>query len=195
VHTLAREGWRARLWGLPLLLVVVLWAQPVASRVWRVEKDGSGDYAVIQDAVDASASGDTIMVGPGRYSEYTDHTYAGNLWHTYVHMVSGSLTLVGAGEGVTVIGPESPGAWASWEYAVLHRKLHTGHTMRETIDHIDELHLRSQTDNHEVPQRRSRWRRVLQAPTADSRRRPGRGADARRDRLRQRDRPAAGAAG
>jgi hypothetical protein len=69
--------------------------------VWRVEKDGSGDYTVIQDAVDASASGDTIMIGPGRFSEYTDHTYAGNLWHTYVHMVSGSLTLIGAGEAAT----------------------------------------------------------------------------------------------
>lgn len=111
-------GWRAPLWGLPLLVVVILTARPCESRVWRVEKDGSGDYTLIQDAVDASASGDTIMIGPGRYSEYTDHTYAGNLWHTYVHMVSGSLTLIGAGENVSVIGPEAPWAWASWEYAV-----------------------------------------------------------------------------
>lgn len=109
--------WRAPSWGLPLLLVVCLGTQPAESRVWRVEKDGSGDYSVIQDAVDASASGDTIMIGPGRYSEYTDHTYAGNLWHIYVHILSGSLTLIGVGEGVTVIGPESPGTWESWEYA------------------------------------------------------------------------------
>jgi hypothetical protein len=86
--------------------------------VWRVEKDGSGDYTVIQDAVDASASGDTIMIGPGRFSEYTDHTYANNLWHIYVHILSGSLTLIGAGEAATVIGPESPGTWESWDYAV-----------------------------------------------------------------------------
>lgn len=86
--------------------------------VWRVEKDGSGDYTVIQDAVDASASGDTIMIGPGRFSEYTDHTYAGNLWHTYVHMVAGSLTLIGAGEDATLIGAESAGTWESWEYAI-----------------------------------------------------------------------------
>lgn len=105
-------------WGLPLLLVVSLGVQPAVSRTWRVEKDGSGDYTVIQDAVDASASGDTILIGPGRYSEYTDHTYAGNIWHTYVHMVSGSLTLIGAGEDVTVIGPEAPGTWEPWEYAV-----------------------------------------------------------------------------
>lgn len=118
MHELTWISWRAPLWGLPILLLVILGARPAESRVWRVEKDGSGDYAVIQDAVGASASGDTIMIGPGRFSEYTDHTYAGNLWHNYVHMVSGSLTLIGAGEDATVIGPESPGTWESWEYAV-----------------------------------------------------------------------------
>ena len=118
MHKLTWMSWRAPLWGLPLLVVIILAARPAESRVWRVEKDGSGDYAVIQDAVDASASGDTIMIGPGRYSEYTDHMYAGNLWHTYVHMVSDSLTFIGAGAGATVIGSESPGRWESWEYAV-----------------------------------------------------------------------------
>lgn len=117
MHMLTWIDWRAPWWGLPLLLVVILAAPPAESRVWRVEKDGSGDYAVIQDAVDASASGDTIMIGPGRFSEFTDHIYAGNVWHTYVHLVSGSLTFIGAGEGATVIGPESPGTWESWEYA------------------------------------------------------------------------------
>ncbi|MBK7190626.1 MAG: right-handed parallel beta-helix repeat-containing protein [bacterium] len=118
VNKLMWISWRAPLWGLPLLFVVILAAPPAESRVWRVEKDGSGDYAVIQDAVDASASGDTIMIGPGRYSEYTDHTYAGNLWHTYVHMVSGSLTLIGASESATVIGADSAGTWEPWEHAV-----------------------------------------------------------------------------
>ena len=41
-------------------------ALPVAARTWRVEKDGSGDFTVIQDAVDAAAAGDTIRIGPGR---------------------------------------------------------------------------------------------------------------------------------
>lgn len=115
---MSSTNWRAPLWGLPLLFVVMVAAQPVESRVWRVAKDGSGDFAVIQDAVDASASGDTVMIGPGRFSEYTDHTYAGNLWHTYVHIVSGSLTLIGAGENATVVGAESSGIWEPWEHAV-----------------------------------------------------------------------------
>lgn len=103
--------------ALSTVLCLLLWSPAAEARTWRVEKDGSGDFTVIQHAVDASASGDTIMIGPGRYSEYTDHTYAGNLWHTYVHMVSGSLTLIGAGAGATVIGAESAGTWESWEYA------------------------------------------------------------------------------
>lgn len=103
---------------LSLWLLICLVPAMASARTWRVEKDGSGDFTVIQNAVDASASGDTIMIGPGRYSEYTDHTYAGNVWHNYVHMVTGSLTLIGAGEDVTVIGPGSPGTWQPWEYAV-----------------------------------------------------------------------------
>lgn len=103
--------------ALSAVLCFLLWSPAAEARTWRVEKDGSGDFTVIQHAVDASAGGDTIMIGPGRYSEHTDHTYAGNVWHTYVHLVSGSLTLIGAIEGTTVIGPESPGTWESWEYA------------------------------------------------------------------------------
>ncbi|MBE0568033.1 MAG: hypothetical protein IH621_18915 [Krumholzibacteria bacterium] len=40
------------------------------ARTWRVEKDGSGDYTVIQDALDAAASGDTIQIGPGRFEDF-----------------------------------------------------------------------------------------------------------------------------
>ena len=36
---------------------------------WTVEKDGSGDFTVIQDAVNAASGGDTILIGPGRYAE------------------------------------------------------------------------------------------------------------------------------
>ena len=36
---------------------------------WHVERDGSGDFTTIQPAVDASAPGDTIHIGPGEYTE------------------------------------------------------------------------------------------------------------------------------
>ena len=43
-----------------------------SASTWLVEKDGSGDFAVIQDAVDASAEGDTIKIGRGRYEDFFD---------------------------------------------------------------------------------------------------------------------------
>ena len=42
----------------------------VCARTWYVEQDGSGDFTVIQDAVDAAGDGDTVAIGPGRYEEY-----------------------------------------------------------------------------------------------------------------------------
>lgn len=36
---------------------------------WYVKKDGTGDFTVIQDAIDAASHCDTIIVGPGVYHE------------------------------------------------------------------------------------------------------------------------------
>lgn len=36
---------------------------------WRVEKDGSGDFMIIQQAVEAAADGDTIRIGAGRFDD------------------------------------------------------------------------------------------------------------------------------
>lgn len=41
----------------------------LASDVWHVALDGSGDFTSIQDAIDQAASGDTIMIKAGSYSE------------------------------------------------------------------------------------------------------------------------------
>jgi predicted outer membrane repeat protein len=42
---------------------------PPPTNVLRVEQDGSGDYLTLAEAIDASTSGDTILVGPGHYHE------------------------------------------------------------------------------------------------------------------------------
>lgn len=52
-----------------LVLIALGAATSVASaREWTVDAQGGGDYAVIQDAVDAAAAGDTIWVKPGIYA-------------------------------------------------------------------------------------------------------------------------------
>ena len=40
----------------------------VSAREWTVDAQGSGDYTVIQDAIDAASAGDTIWVKPGVYA-------------------------------------------------------------------------------------------------------------------------------
>ena len=111
-------NWRAPGWGLPVALLVTLLASSSEARTWRVEKDGSGDFAVLQDAVDAAASGDTLRLGPGRFSDYADYESAGNIWHIYAHCRRGTLTVIGAGEGDTFVGPETPDTWEQGDLVI-----------------------------------------------------------------------------
>jgi len=99
-----------------LLLVAALWPGAAESTTWRVEKDGTGDFTVIQEAVDAAASGDTILIGPGRYEEYSEYQNPATLWYicVLVHDLP-ELTLIGAGREATIIALEEgfdPG-WAT----------------------------------------------------------------------------------
>jgi len=86
----------------------------------NVEKDGSGDFAVIQDAVNASADGDTIRIGPGRYEEY--QRYDIGAWRDeaiFVLLDGRTLTIIGSGEGSTVIGPSVPFDPSEHEHGVV----------------------------------------------------------------------------
>lgn len=75
----------------------------------RVERDGTGDFATIQAAVDAAADGDRILIGPGRYDERVVVTTPGWSVPVYVLVQRDGLSLIGAGNGQTIIG--QAGAW------------------------------------------------------------------------------------
>ena len=51
---------RSRMNFVAIGLLVLAVASSAHGRTWHVEKDGSGDFTVIQDAVDAAADGDVI---------------------------------------------------------------------------------------------------------------------------------------
>jgi len=89
------------------LIVLLAVAGPSGARTWSVEQDGSGDWVTIQEAVDASASGDTILIAAGRYSEL--HLVPGMVTTMSVaHLLEAKdLTVIGEGPGETIIGPES----------------------------------------------------------------------------------------
>ena len=103
-------GKRLAIWGALLLAAATTTAD---ARTWYVRKDGTGDYTVIQDAVDHAAAGDTVRIGPGRYEEkrpYTSYPSGKNAAWTfdvYVAVTVSSLTIIGSGAGQTIIGPPS----------------------------------------------------------------------------------------
>ena len=106
----------------PTIILFFLLLLPVGSgaATIRVEKDGSGDFTVIQDAVDAAEDGDTIEIGPGRFSDVHDFLYYGGFTTQVCVTLEKSLNIIGSGQGVTVITPANgfktqsePGGFAS----------------------------------------------------------------------------------
>ena len=89
-----------------LIALVPVCAQ---STTWRVAKDGSGSFTVIQDAVNVSAPGDTILIGPGRYDETAPY-YLINSWtaETCVGVGIENITLLGEDRDSVIIGPSTP---------------------------------------------------------------------------------------
>ncbi len=94
-----------------LYAAVVLIAAPLAhAETWYVAADGTGDFSVIQDAVDATSDGDVIQIAPGRYDYYQTLPYGPDRrsYDIYVLIDGKQLSLVGAGADATIIGPEDP---------------------------------------------------------------------------------------
>ena len=96
---------RIKLIILVLALSTLFASGEAVARSWRVELDGSGDFTDIQPAVEASAAGDSILIGPGRFDTF--HPCVAPAWteKTVVWITKDNLTLVGSGQGVTIIGP------------------------------------------------------------------------------------------
>ncbi len=95
-----------RRWVLSFLLFLSLTTTAYA-RTWHVESDGSGDFTEIQDALDAASSGDSVLVGPGRYGTFRPARSVadGTPFQTIVWMTKPGIDLIGSGVGVSFIGP------------------------------------------------------------------------------------------
>ncbi len=89
-----------------LILAFLVIAGPANAAVWRVERDGSGDFSVIQEAVDAAETGDTILLGPGRFSATSDFRYYNARNIQTCIALDKSLTIKGAGQAQSFVGPD-----------------------------------------------------------------------------------------
>lgn len=89
-----------------VLLIVYLIPGCAQARTWRVERDGGGDYTSIRPALNAAAPGDTLLLGPGRFTETHLVEAPYDTGMVYVELATDSITFIGSGAGVTIIGPE-----------------------------------------------------------------------------------------
>jgi hypothetical protein len=91
-------------WVLPCLLLTL--CSGAQGRTITLARDGTGEFSILQQALDAAASGDTILVGPGEYTEMFPVKYPGYAWDVNVvgNITVSDLTILGSGPNVTFIG-------------------------------------------------------------------------------------------
>lgn len=94
---------------LSILAALAILVSNATAATLTVRKDGTGDYTVIQSALDHAAPGDTIRIGPGDFSSSTTITLPGYSYPvvSYAVISVSELTIIGSGPGSTSIGPTS----------------------------------------------------------------------------------------
>ncbi|MFN2371225.1 MAG: right-handed parallel beta-helix repeat-containing protein [Candidatus Krumholzibacteriia bacterium] len=105
------------------LLLTMSAAGSGVAGTWRVEQDGSGQFTTLQPAVDAAASGDTILIGPGWYQElhWVDH-YGSPIQVAAYWMDDRELVFVGAGFDQVTIGPLSYSPYRDGPVGIYHER-------------------------------------------------------------------------
>jgi len=93
---------------LAAILMVGVGTASACAATWRVEQDGSGQFTTLQPAVDAAASGDTILIGPGWYQElhWVDH-FGSPIQVAAYWLGDKDLAFIGAGQDQVTVGPSS----------------------------------------------------------------------------------------
>jgi len=101
------------------ILLVVFSVSAVLGATITVRKDGSGDFGVIQAAMDVAAAGDTVLIGPGEYVDVTmirPPAFSFDM-RSYCDVRVDNLTIIGAGAGQTILGPVmyAPTQWPRYD--------------------------------------------------------------------------------
>lgn len=87
-----------------LMLLLCLIPLSASGRTITVAKDGSGEFAVIQHAVDVAQPGDTIEVGPGQYIDVHLVQFPLEVAYVAVLLATPNVTIRGVGATTPIIG-------------------------------------------------------------------------------------------
>jgi len=81
------------------VLLIVFSVSTVLGATITVRKDGSGDFNVIQAAMDVAAAGDTVSIGPGVYVDwiYIRPPAFSYDMRSFCDVKVDNLTIIGAG--------------------------------------------------------------------------------------------------
>ncbi len=94
--------------GFALWAGILLHSGSPRAETIRVAADGTGDFTVLFDAVTAAASGDTISIGPGNYTDIRPSTVSGSTFDSVAHITQQVLTIRGDDATSVLIGPLVP---------------------------------------------------------------------------------------
>lgn len=91
------------------LAIMLLVCGPAVAATITVERDGTGDFMVLQEALNAAADGDTVRLGPGDFTEMSWTRLPGWSWdvRSCGRVLADDVTIIGAGPELTRIGPAS----------------------------------------------------------------------------------------
>jgi Right handed beta helix region len=101
--------WTIR-WALAIMVAGMVAAPATEAATIRVAKDGSGDFTVVADAVNAAASGDTVTIAPGIYPEVRTFDTPGGPWEYVAEVEIAELTIIGDDRDTVILGPDVPAA-------------------------------------------------------------------------------------
>lgn len=88
-------------------LGAMLLATELAAATITVERDGTGDFMVLQEALNAASDGDTIRLGTGDFTEMPWTRLPDWTWdiRSCARIQVDDVTIIGVGPGLTRIGP------------------------------------------------------------------------------------------
>ncbi|MGQ0721177.1 MAG: right-handed parallel beta-helix repeat-containing protein [Candidatus Eiseniibacteriota bacterium] len=96
---------------------------------WAVVRRVPSEYATIQAAIDASTAGDSVLVAPGIYTDYTQRIFHGFQRHACVFLADGVMLLSEGGPEVTTIDMQQAAVFQA--NVIYGEQLLSGQTMVE----------------------------------------------------------------